>query len=313
MAKGVLKSQAEYYNDNITYTGDAGSETNMYVIEDVYDLCAATAQTYYYTLVDDIDFNDHDTYRYGVDDLIFGGGGNICYLRGGNRKIRNLIIKNSAAAGIFRHASVSDVIFENLVVINSTAARLFDSYRSIDITNVRIGGYMFNSASSVVLYGTGINFADCSFNLKGLTTDGIHGNATGAAKSRTFTRCHINCDITTTSTECINFDYCDVYDSYITGRIKQIGTEFASGTRNKFIGNGSYYNSYFAVEATCDTDGFTGYDTPYLIAGTVCFMDKDLVPDIETGVISNFYYLTEEQAKDPEYLLSINFPVVPID
>lgn len=315
MANGVLITQAEFYEDSEKYTGDAGSATNMYVIQDVYDLCAATIQSCHYELVDNIDFNDHDTYRYGVSNLIFGVTGSyICSLHGNNYKIRNLIIKNSSESrGIFS-GTISDVIFENLVVINSTTAHLFYSFRAgMIVSNVRIGGYLFNSASSVVLYGANINFTDCSFNLKGLTTDGIYGNTTGAASSRTFTRCHINCDITTTSTECINFDYCDVYDSYITGRIKQIGTGFANGTRNKFIGNGSYYNSYFAVEATCDTDGFTGYDTPYLIAGTVCFMDKDLVPDIETGVVSNFYYLTEEQAKDPEYLLSINFPVVPID
>lgn len=310
MANGVLRSQAEYYGDDIKYTGNVGSETNMYVIEDVYDLCAAVGQTYYYVLVDDIDFNDHDVYRYGVDGLIFGGGGNICYLRGNNHKIRNLIIKHSTTEGIFNAASVSDVIFENLIVISSTVSHLFCSYRSIDITNVRIGGYMFNSASSVILYGNNINFIDCSFNLKGFTTDGVCGYA--GKSSRSFTRCHINCDITTECSDCINFDYCDVYDSCITGKIKQTGKNFASGNRNRYVANGIFYNSYFAVGATCETEGFDGYIAPYLIANSVSFMDKELVLHIEEGTISNFYYLTTEQATDPDYLLSINFPVVAV-
>lgn len=36
MANGNMKTQSQYYGDS-KYTGYAGSSTNMYVIEDIYD------------------------------------------------------------------------------------------------------------------------------------------------------------------------------------------------------------------------------------------------------------------------------------
>lgn len=312
---GVLKSQAEYYNDSVTYTGNAGSTTNMYVIEDVYDLCAAKIQSSYYELVNDIDFNDHDTYKYGVDSLIFGNtkSSYVCYLYGNNHKIRNLIIKNSSALAIFG-GIISDIIFENLIVIDSTGGHLFYNYYSNTIKNVRIGGYLFNSASSVILSGNNTSFADCSFNLKGLTTDGINLYGSGLnAISRTYTRCHINCDITTTYADCMYLNFAILQDSYITGVIKQIGDLLYDDTNktNRYIFAGTLQNSYVAVKATCETEEFTGYIVS-LTANAVSFMDKKLVPIVEETAIDNWFYLTTEQATDPEYLLSINFPVVSV-
>lgn len=315
MANGVLITQAEFYEDSEKYTGNAGSATNMYVIRDVYDLCAAKIQSSHYELVDDIDFNDHDTYRYGVSNRVFGVSGSYtCVLHGNNHKIRNLIIKNSAEDRGIIAGDIFDVIFENLIVINSTSAHLFYNYNSKTIENVKIGCYLFNSASSVILSGNSTSFSDCSFNLKGLTTDGV--NMYGYfSDQHIYTRCHINCDITTTSDDCMNLHYAQLHDSYITGKIKQTGSVFSNsdtGT-NRYLYSGVLQNSYVAVEATCETEGFVGYTVSNITASAVSFMDKDLTPITEESAFANFYYLTTEQATDPEYLLSINFPVVSAD
>lgn len=313
MANGVLITQAEFYEDSEKYTGDAGSATNMYVIQDVYDLCAAKIQSSHYELVDDIDFNDHDTYRYGVSNRVFGVSSSYtCVLHGNNHKIRNLIIKNSVETRGIIAGDIFDVIFENLIVINSTSAHLFYNNFNYTIKNVRIGCYLFNSASSVILSGDNISFSDCSFNLKGLTTDGI--NLYGGYNSHTYTRCHINCDITTTHSTCMHLNFVVLQDSYITGIIKQTGDALCETTTNTnlYMYGGTFINSYVAVNATCETEGFTGY-TVNATANMVSFMDKNLVPLAEEAAIDNWFYLTTEQATDPEYLLSINFPVVPID
>lgn len=313
MANGVLRSQAEYYGDDVKYTGNVGSETNMYVIEDVYDLCASTIQSSHYELVNDVDFNDHDTYKYGVNTTIFGVPNRYaCFLYGNNHKIRNLIIKD-AATSIFGIHSASDIIFENLIVINSTSARLFSCfYTDSEVKNIKIGGYLFNSASGCILTGDAVLFTDCSFNLKGLTTDGIY--MWGSQSTNKYNRCHINCDISTSSNICMNLKFSRLQDTYITGKIKQIGTSFTNSDKtNNYIEAGTFLNSYVAVESVCETSEFGGYViSSTTSAESVSFMDKSLVPEITERSINNFYYLTTEQATDPDYLLSINFPVVTV-
>ena len=57
MALGTMVSCAEYYQDTTTYTGDAGSATNPYAVEDCYDFCNILYAGYY-NFVKDIDFNE---------------------------------------------------------------------------------------------------------------------------------------------------------------------------------------------------------------------------------------------------------------
>jgi hypothetical protein len=54
-----LISASEYYNDNVKYTGDAGSRTNPYTISNIDELKQCT-QFANYILVSDIDFKEYD-------------------------------------------------------------------------------------------------------------------------------------------------------------------------------------------------------------------------------------------------------------
>ena len=73
MANGTTVAASIYYSDTTTYTGNAGSKTNPYCIEDLYDLIKnprintkPTSEDlyYYYIVVNDIDMNDYDDYKY---------------------------------------------------------------------------------------------------------------------------------------------------------------------------------------------------------------------------------------------------------
>lgn len=317
MANGVLKSQAEYYDDSDKYTGSAGSKTNKYVIEDVFDFCCTINSVCYFEMVNDIDFNDHPDYRYGVNKTIFGGSNlnMYYYLDGNNHKIRNLVIKNSTAE-IFHIAEICNVSFENLIFMGTTSGLLFtQNYGNSGIAstctaaNVQIGCYMFDSASSVLFNSTikKVVWKNCSFNIRGKTTDGC--NVSGYNNSTIYSNCHIHVDIETNNIGCINAKSIIFDSSYITGKIK---TSYGSGA---LVLGGSGFtlkNSYFAVEMSNADDLPLGISTSFTVAST-SFIDKDLIQNFSISDINNFYYLTTDQAKDRDYLLSINFPVIPLE
>lgn len=318
---GVMKTQSEYYNDSTNYTGVSGSINNKFVIEDIYDLLSTrNNDSLYFELACDIDFNEHPTYKFGVSENIFGKNkqNSSSHLYGNNHTIRNLVIKDSSSI-VFSAIYVENLILENLIFINSTNAVLFRNTSGnsgisseCKATNIHIGCYMFNSATSCIFNPDvkHTSWTDCSFNIKGLTTDGLNitqGSATNIL------RCHINVDIKTMSDMCIYISNVQTYldNVYITGSIKQIGTAcmFDDGTNN-FMTNGCLENSYIAVNAICETDGFTGYRIAGVTSTTVSFIDKELVQNLIETEIQNLHYLTTDECKDPEYLLSINFPVV---
>ena len=73
MANGTMVAASVYYSDTTTYSVMAGSKTNPYCIEDLYDLIKnprintkPTSENlyYYYIVVNDIDMNDYDDYKY---------------------------------------------------------------------------------------------------------------------------------------------------------------------------------------------------------------------------------------------------------
>lgn len=322
MANGILKSQAEYYQDDVTYTGNPGTTTNKYVIEDVFDLCTTStsggSSNPYFEMVADVDFNDHPDYKFGVNKIIFGGGQNgYFYLEGNGHRIRNLVIKNSTAT-IFNVDSISNVRFENLVLIGTTSGALCRRLSGnvgvesvCDATSVSIGCYIFDSASTVIFDNNTkkVMWNNCSFNIKGKTTDGCNLDGGSGSHTTTYTNCHINIDITTSSATCISTKNMIFDNSYITGIIKTTDESNVFG----FNGNGSTLkNSYFAVSIIAD-DAIDVQVNPWAIVSSVSFVDVDLLPDkfVEHG-IDNLYYLTTEQATDPDYLLSIGFPVVSV-
>ena len=136
---GVLKTQAQYYNDPETYPGEGGTETNKAVIEDIYDLCAwmnvmtnqadvyaVTQHKQYAVLIRDVNFNDHRVYKYGLttDTLIdMSFGGNKGDLDGAGHSVLNMVINSNTPKttthGIIYNGTVHDINFKNIVLMGN--------------------------------------------------------------------------------------------------------------------------------------------------------------------------------------------------
>ena len=97
---------------NGTMTG-TGTQIDPYLVEDVYDFCKMSGA--YYKLVNDIDFNDHTTYKYGVTSQIIGGSGNAIYLDGDGHEVRNIVCSNNNRKFCFNNGSVSNTNFANII------------------------------------------------------------------------------------------------------------------------------------------------------------------------------------------------------
>ena len=162
---GVLKDEATYFGDNEKYTGDSGSSTNMWVIEDTYDFIAAASLQYdngaYMRLVNDIDFNEHSTYKMGFNNKSFGAGYKRC-LYGDGHKIKNIVELNGS--GVFCFYYMENCDFVNLVQINCTAfpISLYGSGNNGTAKYCNFGMYLSNSPFTPDGYCKG-----CTFNVKG--------------------------------------------------------------------------------------------------------------------------------------------------
>lgn len=334
---GIIRSQAEYYGDSEKYTDDAGTSTNKWVIEDVFDFVASNTcpEEQYFEMVNDIDFNDHPTYRFGIEESIFGASdgsnqtsGSTTYfvraphmlLEGNGHKIRNVILKTKGF--LISAYTIQNIVFENLILMNTTdnsisSVFLLGVYGAAPtINNLKIGCYLFDSKLDP-LFGRGsesCTFNNCTINIKGKVYAGtfdIGQNKTG----RKLNKCHINLDL-----KALNYNstlgkfYYEMIDSYITGKIIQDISGHDTTERELTFPN-LMQNSFIAVNVDFPNGGtlkigHSGYSVINITGGS--FIDKDLLPEITTNTTTeNLYLLTTEQATDPEYLLSIGFPVVP--
>ena len=308
MANGILKDEATYYENSEKYSGDSGSSTNMWVIEDTYDFITVAesqdAGRTYMRLVNDIDFNEHDIYKKGFDNKIFKPI-TYYYLYGDGHKIKNIVATNCSDY-VFPFSYIENVDFVNLVSINCNGLFII---KVVGETNNCNFGVFFSDGRFYFDSGT---FNDCTFNIKGKIRDGncIIG------QNVSFNRCHFNFDINSrikTNDQSRGFFYgsgesnpSNFTNCYFTGRVKDSGTlsPYWSGEYNTMI------NCYFAFEYIGIRDFSTGKATC-----RTCFVDKELFEKNnstwtnQNGIIA----LTTAQAQDPEYLNSIGFAVVPIE
>lgn len=223
-----------YFNDNITYTGTAGSETNPYCIEDFWDLVLVSSysesanpfnldHTYMYALfVKDIDMNDYPdittqimngtvTYKYTTYTFTFTS----FLLRwaqidGNGYCLRNLCVYGntfgSSNKGIFCMYSVTLKI-KNLDIIN------FISYSNNSLFSAANGGittltfekcnfgvYYYNLTNGFIVslinsqYIHYSKFEKCTFNFKGSCYHTALLGNPNYDTKPTFNLCHINID-----------------------------------------------------------------------------------------------------------------------
>jgi len=311
MANGVLVDEATYFNDNETYTGDSGSETNRYVIEDVYDFVAiGTTTTYkHYRLVNDIDMRDHPVYKNGFDKAkmvhdaygTFDGDGHL---------IKNIVLNNYTGSNISNVAfmyfgDICNVDFINLVMINCDAnCPLICAWGGGDglgrLRNCNFGIYVANCSGKSFPF-TSSQTEDCCFNIKGRVTDSLYFSVN-------IKRTHLNLDIIESHSYALNGSNTITFTNcYITGKIKNSGT---IGTNNGIFVP-KFSNSYIAVEYEGDSH-YSGIK----ITGTG-FIDKELwCKNGFTGLSESpgsgyVTPITTAQAQDADYLNSIGFAVIP--
>lgn len=199
MALGTMVSCAEYYQDTTTYTGDAGSATNPYAVEDCYDFCNII-DAGYYNFVKDIDFNDHTTYRYGINGktilLTMAGSQSTksTYINGKGFKLRNLILRNydNSTTGYFINSSYAQrTFFSNIDFVNFVfiTCRSFDSgfcySNKAKFENCNFSIYLSNAVIGALCEQS--IMVNCTLNISGthsyISTSGYHFMSLGRGAS----------------------------------------------------------------------------------------------------------------------------------
>jgi hypothetical protein len=315
MANGTLKDEATYFNDKTKYTGNSGSYTNMWVIEDVYDFVKVVDDTGGCArIVNDIDFNDHSTYKRGISNKsLYGPSLRTTEIYGDGHKIYNMVCIGTTKIWIYY---IENCDFVNMCLVDTSQfpIRLMWQSNSMEYED----GTMLNCDFGIVLSNSSLGFrsygrttiSDCTFNVKGKTgadylIDGCQCD---------FQCCHFNFDVSIA----FNGNGNSVFESsgqtassmgtytncYFTGRIS------ASRVYNMYF---SFYNSftncYFGLEwvgvgysyNTYSYDKFSG-----------CFVDKELFNKNGDNwqSISGVSELTTQQALDSDYLNSIGYLVI---
>ncbi len=313
MANGTLIDEATYYGDSEKYTGNSGTATNMYVIEDAYDLI--TSQTVgtnnlYYRFVNDIDFNDHSEYKKGFTKSLYSTS-YAKYFYGDGHKIKNIVAMNTTTS-VFYFNTVQDIDFVNVISINSTVFPI-----AVKNVNNCDFGVFFSNSQFAINNGT---FSDCTFNCKGTLSGNVFKFQRTSSNVQSFSRCYFNFDVTSPIRNSANTygaifnngSYTTTYTNcYFTGKITDLSTEVPDFTY-RFV---EFINCYFAFEYKSNYE--VGNSNSANATYSTSFIDKELFE--RSGVawnVENFptlTALTTAQAQDSNYLNSIGFAVIPIE
>lgn len=178
-----------YFNDNVTYTGTAGSETNPYCIEDFWDLVLVSSYPYsatpfnldhtdrYGLFVKDIDMNDYPdittqimngtvTYKYTTYTFTFTSFKLLwAQIDGAGYCLRNLCVYGntfgtSPSQGIFhKYAATFKLKIKNLNIINFISYSnnsLFSTYgegtvSSLTFEKCNFGVYYYNLTNGFIV------------------------------------------------------------------------------------------------------------------------------------------------------------------
>lgn len=308
MSQGIIWSMLELTGDK-KYYGQAGTETNPYGIEDVFDFCAIKndedKEITYYQLVNNIDFNDHPVYKNGItkSDIIHAGKS---VLDGNGKSIRNIVYYTSTESTnkVFALKKIHNCNFENLVnACNNSSLVLFSSefFERCSFYILNQNGYFY------ALFQT--SFVDCTLNIAGVMIGTFDLNRIN------LTRCHINFDNATFGAfNSGAFSYIIsnalILDHvYFTGKLNITNNNQSGLYLSKY---GTFKNVYYSVDTSWGySPGYTPYFTLYP-ASAISFCNNDLLNQglarVNGG--TNFYALTDEQCKDPAYLANTGFPVI---
>lgn len=327
MANGILTDEATYFNNSEKYIGNSGSATNMWIVQDVYDLCVlGDSNSYpsldgyvYAKLVNNIDFNNHPTYKKGIGETIIDRNtdGNYLILDGNGKEIRNLYVYGSAS--VISIKEIRNTTIQNVLLGGNCIA-----FSAIDNCNFTI--YCKYISSTSLSFGA-TTVKDCTFNYSGRISDNYAITFSMATSIETT---HFNFDNlyvangnpdTFAETEKMIFR-CEksslIASSYFTGKIKFNNT---IGYIPYIFHGCSIQDIYVAIQCDIEVESGSGYPSyPFklIINGNINstnFIDYELFGKwLDSDIAySNFHKLTTEQAQNPDYLNSIGFITIPID
>lgn len=310
---------------NGDFGGGTGSQTDPFLIEDIYDFVnittGASSINKYYKLVNNIDFNDHHEYKYGITKKLFGNSGRPC-LDGNGKEIRNMvvsgIIASSDASIIMNFISLKNCNFVNTVLkgCTSTYGAIINASASIENCNFT---YIMSASIESEIFGSN-SFTNCTFNISGY----ISSSTILPTRNITFKSCHIKFKdiIYPGISSPFGMSY-SMYDSYITGRISNtINLQrnlfcYLAGTSS---GNIYLYNSYISVDMDIvpESSTLTIYQSGYgTISGSISFINMGLIKLPPDTTIKNdstiMVTLSDEECKNAMKLNSIGFTVIPVE
>lgn len=337
MANGTMVGCYEYYTSigetavASRYSGTAGTTTNPYAVEDVFDLQNVNNRTgggnnEAFVLVNDVDYNDHPTRKYGISSGYLWGNNGASYpysfsgkdpITGKNHEIRNIVVlSRSVSANADSGSYISNINFVNMILKDV-------SYNSGQFWHAAISDCNFSMMfinSSPGRFFRDDKYTDCSFNIYGSnnsssSTEGYTFNL-GTGESNAKTRCHFNFNgfIYTCVGSPVYLFWAQgngynaaVHDCYFTGSIKLKG--HSSGATVRITTNISLYNSYFAISLSSISDslGYCLFTSPV----STSFIDKDVLGLTINDSSSTLAKLTTIQAQSYDYLNGIGFPVIP--
>lgn len=316
MANGTLKDEATYFGNSEKYTGDSGTSTNKYIIEDCYDFIAVVSSqaSSYARIVADIDFNEHETYRGGFDNVELGrrssNGSSHKYIYGDGHQIKNITTIGTTRIHIYY---IENCHFINLSIVDcSDSLPIYLSARSgsatVDGTAYKCSFGIYSARSYFQPKGT---FNDSTFTIKGNVQPNDNDDALHLTYA-SMNRCHIKLDITTASKYLMYRDSTSktFNNSWVTGKVKSTYSDVCA-LWSSFKPKASYFAFEFINE---NGYGMLLDDTTN---GATCFIDSELFSkhgatlskssdDVKINV------LTTAQSKDNEYLSSIGYAAIPI-
>lgn len=283
----------------------SGTKENPYIIENFNDLLNISGGSgTYYLLGTDIDIND-TSYAAQWSTITI----NCSHFDGGNHTIKNIFLNNSSTStlkSIFKFADKQVTYFKNInlenIYINGGKSTIFSNISSYNVyfSGINLSftsNISFNSATDlyfIVQSGKEIFIENSSINCLARASM-VLGLFRG-----TMTNCHINADITYTSSNNSSSTYLFSEKMLNTAVFANISSQSSITTPP----SGNMSNCYFVLPTLNHISRFT---TSGNIYGT-CFYDKDVAPTT-TAFDSNIYALSTENCKNTEYLKSIGFIV----
>lgn len=339
MANGTTVAASIYYSDTTTYTGAGGSKTNPYCIEDLYDLInnphintkpTSVDLYYYYIVVNDIDMNDYDDYKYSPP---LGISLYFTKIDFKNHELRNITIYNSSSPtknifNVMGHSTSTSIY--NLKLTNYISFNSCVTLFAIDnkVTNCKF--YFYNCDFSIYtdttltginpiesILGSNDNYTEyvycynCIFNIKAnLSFDINHGIIINNGNLYMY-YCHIHLYIIKKLYSLIS-KIGTFTSSYITGDI--YGSTCNNNsliyylTANKLIN--SYVNVNFHNTNPKNPTPIYGCNASGTACGSAFFINKSKLEGFTASPgITNYYELTDEECKDVNKLQEIGFLV----